>query len=232
MRNPSFQLILWSALLSGLSAAVLAGEDQGLKAPPKNAVAVPLNVVSLAQDPIGKPPAQFTFAVTGEGQDIHWEVQLDHFAATRHPLLIQNGKAEAGDNVALALVNGVLLQNGEMDVRFKVTSGEEDQSAGIVWRYQDPQTYYLARASAKDDSCSVYRGRKGVLKLLDTQQATIMPYTWHDLRVVFVQKNYTVFVDGELVVGGKDSSFMKAGGVGLCTLSDSVVQFDDIRVSR
>lgn len=213
-------------------SAIVFGADKPLPGPPKNAVAVPLNVISLDQDPIGKPPAQFTFAVTGEGQDIHWEVQLDHLAVKRHPLLVQSGKAEAGDNVALALLNGAALQNGEMDVRFKVNSGENDQSAGIVWRYQDPQTYYLARASAKDDSCSVYQVRKGVLKLLDTQQVTIMPYTWHDLRVVFVQKNYTVFVDGELVVGGKDSSFLKAGGVGLCTLSDSAVQFDNIRVSR
>jgi hypothetical protein len=193
---------------------------------------VPLNVISLAQDPIGKPPVQFTFAVTGEGQDIHWDVQLDHLAAARRPILVQSGKAEPGDNVALALLNGVMLQNGEMDVRFKVNSGEDDQSAGIVWRYQDPQNYYLARASAKDESCSVYRVKKGMLKLLDTQQVTVMPYTWHGLRVVFVQKNYTVFVDGELVVGGKDSGLMKAGKVGLCTLSDSAVHFDDIRVSR
>jgi hypothetical protein len=213
------------------AVAAFAG-NHPLKAPPKDALPVRLNVISLAQEPIGKPPGQFTYAVTGEGQDIHWEVQLDRFAAKRHPILIQSGKAGAGDNVALALLNGVMLQNGEMDVRFKVNSGENDQSAGIVWRYQDPQTYYLARASAKDETCSVYRVKKGVLKLLDTQQVTVMPYTWHDLRVVFVQKNYTVFVDGELVVGGKDSRFMGAGQVGLCTLSDSVVQFDDIRVSR
>jgi len=193
---------------------------------------MPLSVISLDQDPIGKPPGQFTFAVTGEGQDVHWEVQLDPLAAARRHTLLQSGKAAPGDNVALALINGVKLQNGEAAVRFKVTSGEDDQSAGIVWRYQDPQTYYLARASAKDDSCSVYRVKKGVMKLLDTQQATIMPYTWHELRVVFVKKNYTLFVDGELVVGGKDAGLLETGKVGLCTLSDSAVRFDDIRVSH
>jgi len=214
------------------AAAALAADPSTLSGPPKNATAMPLTTLSFDKDPLGQVPPEFTFAIMGEGRGVHWEIQQDPSILTRHHMLVQTGQADPGDNVALALFNGQPIDHGDVSVRFRINAGEDDQSAGIVWRYQDPQTYYLARASAKDDSCSVYLVRKGKMKLLDTQSVTIIPYTWHELRVVFVQKNYSVLVDHEAIVGGKDSHLMNAGQIGLCTLSDSVVRFDEFRYSK
>jgi hypothetical protein len=214
------------------AAMAFSAEPPVLKGPPKNAAPVFLAALSFDKDSLGKPPADFVFAVTGEGPAARWEVQQDPSISTLHHLLVQTGHTEPGDNAALALLHGSLLEHGEVVVRFRVNGGEDDQSAGIVWRYQDPQTYYMARASAKDDACSVYLVKKGKRKLLDTQQVVIIPYTWHELRVVFVQKSYSVFIDHELIVGGKNSGLPGAGQIGLCTLSDSVVRFDDFRYSR
>lgn len=219
----------WSLVLL-LSAGAWA--DNSVKAPPKGAVPVYLSTISFDHDAAGKPPANFSFAVTGEGPEMHWEIQQDPLVTAPHHILVQNGKTDLGDNVAIALLGDRSLQNGEIAVRFRVNSGEDDQSAGIVWRYKDPQTYYMARASAKEDTCSVYRVKKGKMKLIDSNLVVIVPYTWHELRLVFVNKDFTAFVDGELAVGGKDSSYLEAGKIGLCTLSDSTVRFDGLRVSR
>jgi hypothetical protein len=59
-----------------------------------------------------------------------------------------------------------------------------------------------------------------------------MPYTWHDLRIVFVNNSYTAFIDGGLVLGGKSSSVLGTGQVGLWTKADSSIRFDDFRLPR
>lgn len=218
-----------SLAMTALIAATVSG---GPLAVPKGAAPVMLSTVAFDRDAVGKPPSHFTFAVTGTGPEAHWEIQEDPFIPGHRHLLVQNGRTEPGENVALAILNDRVFQHGEIVVRFRVNGGEDDQSAGIVWRYQDPQNYYLVRASAKEDACSVYRVKKGKLKLLDTKSAIILPYTWHELRLIFVDKNFTAFVDGELTVGGKDSSDLKAGQIGLCTLSDSNIRFDSLRVPR
>lgn len=43
-----------------------------------------------------------------------------------------------------------MLKDGEVNVAFKTVEGRVDRAAGIVWRYQDPNNYYIARANAED----------------------------------------------------------------------------------
>jgi len=190
-----------------------------------------MTVFDFDHDAAGKPPKGFSLAVTGAGPSILWEVRPDSHAPSKPNILAQSGKAEPGENFALAILDGKILQFGEAAVRFKTVNGEEDQAAGIVWRYKDPQTYYVVRANAREDNCSVYRVKQGKRKLLESQSIIVSPYIWHDLRIIFVNDKFTAFFDGELVLGGKDSSF-RSGQVGLWTKADSVTYFDDFRVSQ
>jgi hypothetical protein len=187
-------------------------------------------VINFDHDVPGQLPKQFTFAVTGEGPDIHWEIRDDPQPPSPPNVLAQSGKVDPVDNFALALLNGEMLEHGEVAVHFKAIEAEDPETAGIVWRYQNLKTYYVVCASAREDMCRVYRVQNGKRKLLDEQAVTITPYTWHELRVIFVNKNYSVFVDRELILGGKKASSLKAGQVGL--LTDSSIRFDDFSVSR
>jgi len=215
-----------------LCAAVTFALDKPVTELPKGAVPAPMTLFNFDYDTPGKLPPQFTLAVTGTGSEIHWEVREDPQAPSRPYVLAQSGKADPGENFALALLKGPLLEHGEVAVRFKAVGGEQDQAAGIVWRYQDPQTYYVVRANAREDNCSVYRVKKGLRKLLDEKPVVVLPYTWHELRLIFVGKNYTAFLDGEAVLGGKDKTYLGPGQVGLWTKADSSIRFDDLRVSK
>jgi hypothetical protein len=216
-----------------LSAAnAMAAESLPIDAIPKDAVLPPVSVFNFDQDALGKPPARFVFAVAQEGPEVHWEVKQEPHAPSPPNVLVQSGRARPGDNFALALLDGVRMDHGEAAVKFKAISGDQAQSAGVVWRYKDPQNFYLAEASAKDDNCSVYRVKKGKCKLLGTQAIIVSPFAWHEIRAVFVDDDYTVLLDGQLAVGGKDSGLKGAGLVGLSTHSDSVMAFDDFHVSQ
>src|ERR1700689_5299764 len=87
------------------AAMAFGAEKPELKGTPKNAVAVPLVRVSFDKNPVGNPPAGFTFAAMGDGSAFHWEIQQDPQIPTLHHLFVQTGQAESGDNVALALFN-------------------------------------------------------------------------------------------------------------------------------
>lgn len=199
---------------------------------PKEGVPLPQAVFNFDRDALGKPPQRFTLAVTGEGPEIRWEVRQDRTAPSAPNILIQSGKAKSGANFALALLDNVMLEHGEMSVRFKALEGQEDQAMGLVYRYKDPQNYYVISASSKDDRCALYRLKKGKLKLLDTKSVIVSPYTWHELRITFTKDRYTALVDNEVVLGDKDSSFLGSGLVGLWIPSDSVMAFDDFRVTQ
>ena len=67
---------------------------------------------------------------------------------------------------------------------------------------------------------------------MDSKDAIVTPYTWHELRITFVQENYTALIGNDLVLGGKDSTFKRPGLVGLWTSADSQIAFDDLRVSK
>src|SRR5258708_28404534 len=41
-------------------------------------------------------------------------------------------------------------------------SGRIDQGAGLVWRYKDPDNYYIARANGLEDNVVLYKVEKGV----------------------------------------------------------------------
>jgi hypothetical protein len=141
-------------------------------------------------------------------------------------------KTKPGEDYTVGLLNDVLLDHGEVVVRFKTLTTDGDQAAGIVFRYKDPQNYYVIVASAKDESCALYRVKRGKHKIIDSQDIIVSPLSWHKLHITFVQEKFTAFVDGELALGAKDSSFKDPGRIGLWFKSDSQVAFDDFRVSK
>lgn len=215
-----------------LCAAAAFAVDKPIIELPKGAVPAPMTLFNFDHNAPGKLPPQFTLAVTGTGPEIRWEVREDPQAPSRPYVLAQSGKADPGENFALALLEGPWLERGEVAVRFKAVGAEDDQTAGIVWRYRDPQTYYVVSASAREDTCGVYRVKKGRRERVDEKLVVVTPYTWHELRLIFVGKNYTVFLDGEVVLGGKDKTYLGAGQVGLWTKAESSIRFDDLRVLK
>jgi hypothetical protein len=119
------------------------------------------------------------------------------------------------------------LKDGFVEVKFKPIAGNEDQAGGVIWRCQDANNYYIARANALEDNVTIYhtiQGRRVAFKNVDTKVA---PGVWHMLRVDFAGNKFTVALDGKKVMEATDDSFVGAGRVGVWTKADSVTLFDD-----
>ena len=170
----------------------------------------------------GAPPTGWTATQTGSGS-AKWSVEKDESAPSKPNVLKQSGAA----TFPVCIKNATNLTDGFVEVKFKPVAGKEDQAGGVIWRVQDANNYYVARANALEDNVTIYHtinGKRVVFKNINTKVASGV---WHTLRVDFAGNKFSVAFDGNKVIDATDESFANAGKVGVWTKADSVTEFDN-----
>jgi len=171
-------------------------------------------------DAVGDVPAR---AQVFSGQ---WAVRAESDAPSPPNALCQTGEA---DFPAIGLDTRPYTDL-TLVARFKPISGKEDQAGGLIFRVQDKDNYYIARANALEDNLIffIYMGaRRSQLK---NAGAKVSNGTWHELRVDVRGNAFVAFLDGNRVVDVTDDRY-KTGGIGLWTKADSVTCFDNVEMT-
>ena len=188
----------------------------------------------------GSLPTDWTVVMTQTGVAPKWEVLKDASAPSKPNVLAQVSADGTDSRFPMAIFNPALCRDGEVSVKFKTVSGKADQTAGLVWRYRDPNNYYLVRANALENNIVMYKVKAGNPILLAPKgrppktygvRHRIPPRTWSILKVSFKKSRFEVYFDHRKVFEAEDSTFAQAGKVGLWTKADSVTYFDDFQVS-
>jgi hypothetical protein len=188
-------------------------------------------VVNFDTFPLGKAPPGWTIAVTNPGGAPLWEIVKDGSAPTQPYVLAQVSHDAASGRVPLAILDGLRLRDGDVGVRIKPVSGNEDRAGGVVWRYRDPNNYYLARANALTKDVVVFKVQNGRrIQILQGVHHDIQSNEWSILKVSVRGNRFQVYVNHRRILQVEDNTFTAAGKVGLCTVNDSVTYFDDFRV--
>jgi len=178
--------------------------------------------------------------MTHTGVAPKWEVLKDASAPSKPNVLAQVSADGTDSRFPMAIFNPATCRDGEVSVKFKTVSGRADQTAGLVWRYRDPNNYYLVRANALENNIVMYRVERGNRILLAPKGKPPKTYgvrhriperTWSILKVRFKKSRFEVYFDHRKVFEAEDSTFAQAGKVGLWTRADSVTYFDDFQVS-
>ena len=170
----------------------------------------------------GAPPTGWTATQTSSGS-AKWSVEKDESAPSNPNVLKQSGAA----TFPVCIKNDTNLTDGFVEMKFKPVAGKEDQAGGMIWRVQDANNYYVARANALEDNVTIYHtisGKRVAFKNVNTKVASGV---WHTLRVDFVGNKFSVTFDGNKVIDATDESFANAGKVGVWTKADSVTEFDN-----
>jgi hypothetical protein len=189
------------------------------------------------QDPVGKPPSGFDFAVTANAAPGAWVVVEDDTPARPH-VLAQSSGAGRGSRFPMAIVQSVTAADVDVSVKIKPVRGSEDQAGGLVWRYQDANNYYVVRANALEGNVVLYKvqnGRRVDLPLKGEgrtygKKAAVPSGQWSTLRAVTSGTHIEVYWNEAKLFEAEDSTFTRAGKVGLWTKADSVTYFDDLAV--
>lgn len=175
----------------------------------------------------GQLPEGWVAGVTGKGSP-KWSVERDLSAPSKPNVLRQSGEG----TYPWCVKKDVSLADGHVEVKFKPVAGKEDQAGGLVWRWQDGDNYYIARANALEDNVTIYHTVKGRRVSFKNADVKVSSGEWHSLRVDFNGKQFTVSFDGKKVIEAEDGTFSKPGAVGVWTKADSVTLFDDFSYGK
>lgn len=197
-------------------------------------------IIGFDDSPVGIVPRGWTVQMTHTGGPPRWEVSREDSAPSHPNMLAQLSVDKTAGRFPLAILDGVSLKDGSVSVCFKPVSGVVDQAAGIVWRYQNPNNYYIARANALENNVVFYKVENGLRTSIAPNSLPSRSYgvshpiakrTWSTLRIDIQGTQFTVFLDGEKLFEAEDATFQIAGKVGLWTKADSITYFDNFTIS-
>jgi hypothetical protein len=220
--------------ISGVVAVV------GVAASVAGATAGAEQAVDFQSDAVGDAPKGFTIALTGPGAAARWEVREDATSPSGARVLVQVSDDPTRARFPLAIYEGPGFADGAVAVRFKAIAGGIDQAAGLVWRYRDPNNYYVVRANALEGNVVLYKvqsGKRSDLKPVGAglfaygEKAKVVKGRWQELRVEFSGTRFRVFLDGQPLFEVEDDTFAEPGRVGLWTKADSVTAFDGLKMA-
>jgi hypothetical protein len=191
--------------------------------------------VDFTEDAVGQPPKGFEFGHTAKvGAPGKWIIQAE--GANKY--LAQVDPDNTRSRFPVAVVSDVTAADVDLSVRFKPVSGRVDQAAGLVWRFQNEDNYYIVRANALENNVVLYKVEKGKRTDLPVKgegrtygkKAQVPSGQWSTLRVVAAGPRFEVHSNGSQLYEVEDGTFGQAGKVGVWTKADSVTQFDDLTV--
>jgi hypothetical protein len=214
-------------LIAMLSFALAAAAQSGTQ------------VISFDSAAVGSVPSGWAVAMTHTGGAPKWEILKDDTAPSKPNVFAQVSSDKTDGRFPLAIWEKADFTDGFLSVKFKTVSGAGDQAAGMVWRYRDPNNYYIVRANALEDNVVLYKvegGKRISLAPKGTPSNTygvrhnVPKNTWSTLGVTFQGISFAVFFDGKQIFEVEDSTFKWPGKVGLWTKADSVTYFDDFQI--
>lgn len=177
-------------------------------------------------DAVDAAPKGFQFAVArGAGAPAKWSVVADG----EERVLAQLDAEGKEGRYPLAIVDDVSARNVKLSVRIKAVSGKEDQTGGLLWRYQDPQNHLVARLDMLEREVKLYRVVNGNrIKFGEEKNLKVRSGKWYTLRIEHKGERIKVYLDDDMLFDERDRHFTKPGKVGVWTKGDSVTYFDDL----
>jgi len=188
----------------------------------------------------GKMPPGWTSTMTYAGAPPHWEILKDPSAPSPPNVLAQISSDSNEVRGPLAILNKVNVKDGDLSVKIKPVSGNKDRAGGLVWRYQDPDNYYLLQAESLRNHIVLYKVKdskrtplvaKGMPPRTYGVEHPVPANQWSVLKVQFRGPLFSVYFNHRRLFQVVDATFAETGKVGLSTRADSVTYFDDFRIA-
>ncbi len=166
--------------------------------------------VDFSLDSVGQTPKGFELGHTAKvGAPGKWVIQ----AEGDNRFLAQLDADRTRSRFPVAVLADMKAADVDLSVRFRPVSGQVDQAAGLVWRYQDENNYYIVRANALEGNVVLYKVESGKRTDLPVKgegrtygKASKVPAgQWSTLRVVARGRLFEVHLNGRKLYEVEDA---------------------------
>lgn len=202
--------------------------------------------IDLQQYRYGVPPDEFEFDATGPngpvlsaGQPM-WRTYVDLNAPSPEFVLLQASGLAERTHYPLAIVKDVSAADVTFGGYVKILGGSMDQSAGLLWRFQDKDNYYAVLANAIDHQLHLIAMKRGQPIEIATAPVPFEAefelsqpsptHGWYNIGVVTLGRRIAVWFGDQKMIDVGDATFTRSGGVGVLTHADAVAVFDDLHI--
>jgi hypothetical protein len=211
---------------------LLTGTGMALAQEARSATPAPGTVTfNFDADIPGQAPAGFTSYASGSGPAGKWLVQEMADASSGNRVVVQTDANSTGSRYPVLIADKEDYADVDVSVKGKAISGKGDQGIGLVFRFRDPQSYYVVRANALENNVRLYKMVDGRRKQFAGADVKVTSGQWHTMRVVVRENHIVCSFDGQKLIDVQDATYTK-GKVGLWTKADSVTAFDDLTVVK
>lgn len=182
--------------------------------------------------PVGTLPAGWLVEGTRQkGPLATWKVIVDKSAPSGEKVLaLTRTNHSFSGTFNLCWTKDTRFLNGEIRVKFKAVSGEEDEGGGMIWRAQDKNNYYIARYNPLENNFRIYYVKDGARRMLASARVVLPAGEWQYMKIMVSNHKMTGYLNGKKYLELTDQTFIRAGGVGVWTKADAVTSFDDFEV--
>ncbi len=167
----------------------------------------------------------------GTGTPATWKVISDLKAPGNTPVIAITQNSNRGQTYNLLIADQGKYEDLQIKLWIKARSGVIDQGGGPLWRCRDRDNYYIARWNPLEDNFRLYFVRNGKRKQLASANVQADPKIWHQIKITHRANRITASFDGKELIEIEDSTFTKAGKVGLWTKADAATSFDRLEVA-
>lgn len=208
--------VSYLVIVVSLNATIAAADERGIG-------------FKFLKTDLGKVPAGWKSEQTGKGEASIWKVVEDNTSPSKSGYALAQTAEAPNATFNICVAEAINATDLEISVSFKANEGKNDQGGGLVWRYQDANNYYIARMNPLEDNFRVYKVADGKRSpQFQNAEVKVPKGEWHTLSVKMVGDHIECFLDGKKHLEAKDSTFAKAGKIGLWTKADARTSFDNL----
>ena len=170
-----------------------------------------------------------TQGMTGIGRPPDWQAVADPDGPDGWALAEMAGDP-TDSRFPLCIYDQAAARDIDATLRFKPLSGTRARVAGLMFRAQNANDYYVVRVDALDNSVRLYRMDRGKRRQLASKETPVEPDKWHSLRVVASGDRFEVALDGKTLFDVTDRSLLQAGAIGVWSQADSITHYGSLLV--
>ena len=175
----------------------------------------------------GKLPAEWVDQVVGADLEIPWAVSVD---PTSKSAMVGPLKTAGENAFPLLIDNSGMIENGSVQARMQIVSGQGNLGAGVVFGFRNSQSYFGCRISPRD--VVLYEVQGGQRALLARAPMTLANKKWHTLGLDLSGKEVKVSINGQPAPSlTRTLAAYQGGRAGVHTQGDTVAVFDQWSVT-
>ena len=199
--------------------------------------------LEFSKAPIGSTPPDFDALLSGGGAPGSWSIvqaevapAMEIFSAdaprtSYKRVLTQRNHDQTDERFPMFAYQKEEFGDFILTARLRILGGEKEQMAGIAFRLQDADNFYVVRLSALGQNIRFYKVVGGLRGRLIGPSLKVSTNQWYELSIQCRGNEIICLLDGEAVMPPlQDSSFSK-GRIAFWTKSDSDCQFAGANIS-